>query len=248
MATPSCACGEIPFPGPVCITVPGAGPARGLHAAGPDRLQADGPSGTGGSGGGHLGLFLHPVFLPWCMAALALSGLLVRVIKMLINKRKAIEIIGTTSAAAENLIHGQRKQHGGEAARDFHRAGGDGARAGARAVPGKGQALAGDPPAPVGKDFAVSLPVFPGPPSLLGCRCFRAPARPLLQMPCVSASLWRLKLSLPDPPHPRLTSSSSLPRCENGEQCQGGSGHRGQLEKRREKAIVSEQGPRAGTK
>lgn len=42
-------------------------------------------------------------------------------------------------------------------------------------------------------------------------------------------------------------SSPSLPRCENGEQCQGRSGQRGQLEKRREKAIVSEQGPCAGT-
>ncbi|XP_009984033.1 PREDICTED: peroxisome proliferator-activated receptor gamma coactivator 1-beta, partial [Tauraco erythrolophus] len=73
-ATPSCACGETPFPGPVCITVPGAGPARGLRAAGPDRPRADAPSGTGGSREGHLGLLLPPEFLPQCESSEQCQG------------------------------------------------------------------------------------------------------------------------------------------------------------------------------
>lgn len=111
MATPSCACGETLVPGPVCITVPEAGPAQGLPAAGPDHLQADAPSGTGDRGRA-LGTVLAPAFLRQSVAALAVCALLAQLIKMLINKRKTIEVIGMTAAAA-NISHGQRKQYWG---------------------------------------------------------------------------------------------------------------------------------------
>lgn len=62
-----------------------------------------------------------------------------------------------------------------------------------------------------------------------------------LQKPSASPPFCWLKRSL-QVPLLGLTSSLVLHRCENGEQCQGGSGSRGQLEKKREKAIVSEQG------
>lgn len=91
-------------------------------------------------------------------------------------------------------------------------------------------------------------------------QCFQTPISPRLpglrsaHLPtvadtaCLSFSLMFEAFPAGCPQPPGLTSSPSLPRCENSEQCQGGSGHRGQLEKRREKAIVSERGPHAGTK
>lgn len=166
--TPSCACGETPFPEPVCITVPGAGPARGLRAAGPDHLQADGPSGTGEQRGRHLGTFLPPAVLPRCVAAQAVSALLAQVITRLINGRKNIGVIGTTAAAAANISHGQRKQHRGEAARGFHGPGSDGAW--------KGVSVGWDPPSCISqKGLCSVLCGVYRPPSLCG-RCSGVPA------------------------------------------------------------------------
>lgn len=72
---------------------------------------------------GALGVVLAP-----CVFAARQPRLpLVQVTKMIINERKNIEIIGTASAAAENNHPWPEKAAMGEAARDFHRAGGDGA-------------------------------------------------------------------------------------------------------------------------
>lgn len=115
-------------------------------------------------------------------------------------------------------------------------------------MPGKGRVLAGNPLWPLSERTSqypfqrFQTLISPLLPVLWSARPPTA-----ADSACLSFSL-TFETSPPDHPHPPgLTSSSSLPRCENGEQCQGRSGHQGQL-KRREKAIVSEKGPHAGTK
>lgn len=115
-------------------------------------------------------------------------------------------------------------------------------------MPGKGQALAGNPLWPLSeRTFQYPFQRFQTliSPLLLVLWSARPPAA--ADTACLGLSL-AFETFPPDHPHlPELTSSSSLPRCANGEQCQGGSRHQGQL-KTREKAIVSEKGPHAGTK
>lgn len=75
------------------------------------------------------------------------------------------------------------------------------------------------------------------PQSLLGSQC---PQVPTHSCGCPSFSL--MFEAFPAVPQPWADLLALPCRCENGEQCHGGSGHRGQLKKRREKAIVSERG------
>lgn len=79
------------------------------------------------------------------------------------------------------------------------------------------------------------------PQSLLGSLC---PQVPTHSCGCPSFSL--MFEAFPAVPQPWADLLALPCRCENGEQCQGGSGQRGQLKKRREKAIVSE-GEHPGT-
>lgn len=56
------------------------------------------------------GTVLAPAFLLWCVAAPTPSALQAHVVKTIINERNTIQVIGTTSAAAADIRHGQRKQ------------------------------------------------------------------------------------------------------------------------------------------